>query len=402
MKTETWTLFPFLTMDYKAAEVWLNQKAAQGWQYTSKTTLWGYLFRLRRTERTDLRYCVDISGGKKDQDYRDFLNQAGWGWEGTVRGMDIFSSLPGADPVPIQTDAGLERQRFGRRYFWRTWLSELAVILLVMALIVWFYGYLISPTDLPLFFLSILSSWWDLLRLALLPIFLVSVLWELTALPLYYFRSRRDGLPDPDSRRAWRRGVAEFAVSMLIKLILILNLILSFLPDSEYRYSQSEREGLRDQPVITAEEVGLIYAGYAMDSVHTSTPLVNRWEYLELVDCDSTWSLFLYTRRYHCLWEGLAVRAAQALMEDDPFTPVDLGFDESWIFRPDPPDDYSILALREGRTTVRLEGPLDWTDESVRGILEEKFGETTGGHRSDRKALPARAVAKAGEPALSF
>ena len=55
MTEETWTLFPFLTMDYKAAEVWLNQKAAQGWQYTSKTTLWGYLFRLRRTERTELR-----------------------------------------------------------------------------------------------------------------------------------------------------------------------------------------------------------------------------------------------------------------------------------------------------------------------------------------------------------
>ena len=152
---------------------------------------------------------------------------------------------------------------------------------------------------------------------------------------------------------------------MLIMLTIILPLILSFLPDSEHTYTQSEREELRDQPVVTAEEVGLIYAGYAMDSVHTSTPLV---------DCDSTWSLFLYTRRYHCLWEGLAVQAAQALMEDDPFTPVDLGFDESWIFQPDPPDDYSILVLREGRTAVRLEGPLDWTDESVRGILEEKFG----------------------------
>lgn len=374
MTEEIWTLFPFLTMDYKAAEVWLNEKAAQGWQYTSDTTLWGYLLRLRRTERTDLRYCVDISGGKKDKDYRNFLNQAGWGCEGTVRGMDIFSSLPGAAPVPIQTDAGLERQRFGRRYFWSTWLSGLAVTLAAVLFLAGLYVSLVSPSDFPLFFLSMLSSWWDLLRLALLPIFLASILWELTALPLYYFRSRRDGLSAPDSRRAWRRGVAEFAVSMLIKLIIILNLILSFLPDSEYRYSQIEREGLRNQPVVTAEEVGLTYAGYAMDRTHTGTILADRWEYLELVDCDSTWSLFLSTTRYHCLWEGLAVQAAQALMEDAPFTPVDLGFDESWIFRPDPPDDYSILVLREGSTAVRLEGPLDWTDEAVRGILEEKFG----------------------------
>lgn len=374
MTEETWTLFPFLTMDYKAAEVWLNQKAAQGWQYTSKTTLWGYLFRLRRTERTDLRYCVDISGGKKDQDYRNFLNQAGWGWEGTVRHMDIFSSLPGTDPVPIQTDAGLERQRFGRRYFWRTWLGKLIFSLLAATLLALPHILLGDHPYYPRFLLNQLSSWRDLCQLPFFPLLLLSVLWELTALPLYYFRSRRDGLPDPDSRWAWRRGVTEFAVSMLIMLTIILPLILSFLPDSEHTYTQSEREELRDQPVVTAEEVGLIYAGYAMDSVHTGTPLVNRWEYLELVDCDSTWSLFLYTRRYHCLLEGLAVRAAQALMEDDPFTPVDLGFDESWIFRPDPHDDYSILVLREGRTAVRLEGPLDWTDESVRGILEEKFG----------------------------
>lgn len=374
MKEEKWALFPFLTMDYKAAEAWLNDQAAQGWQYTSKTTLWGYLLCFRRTMHTDLTYCVDIAGGKKDQDYRDFLNQAGWGWEGTIQGMDIFSSLSGAVPIPIQTDPDLERQRFGRRYFWNTWLAGLAATLLAIALLFWLLGDQMTPTDLSGLLLFMLSSWWGLIRLALLPILLVSILWELTALPLYYFRSRREGLTAPDPRRAWRRGVAEFTVSMLIKLIIILNLILSFFPSSEHSYTQSEREGLRDQPVVTAEEVGLIYAGSAMDSARTGTLLVDRWEYLELVDCDSTWSLFLSTTRYRCLWDGLASWTARTLMEDDPFTPVDLGFDESWIFRPDPPDDYSILVLRNGRTAVRLEGPLDWTDEAVRGILEEKFG----------------------------
>ncbi len=192
MKKENWVLFPFLPMDYKAAEVWLNQKAAQGWQYANETTLWGYLICLRRTERTDLRYCVDISGGTADQDYRDFLEQAGWVWEGTVRCMDLFSSLPGTErtdlrycvdisggtadqdyrdfleqagwvwegtvrcmdlfsslpdaaPVPIQTDADLERQRFGRRYFWRTWLTNLAVSLAAVALLVWLFGYQMPP-----------------------------------------------------------------------------------------------------------------------------------------------------------------------------------------------------------------------------------------------------------------
>ena len=374
MKTETWTLFPFLTMDYKAAEGWLNQKAAQGWQYTGETTLWGYLFRLRRTERTDLRYCVDISGGKKDQDYRDFLNQAGWGWEGAVRGMDIFSSLSGTDPIPIQTDAGLERQRFGRRYFWSTWLSELAVTLAAVLLLAWVYIRLGSLDDFPLFFLSLLTSWWDLFRLALLPIFLISILWELTALPLYYFRSRREGLPDPDPRRAWRRGVAEFAVSMLIKLMLILNFILYFLPGPQRTYLWDQREALREEPVVTAEDVGLTYSGHAVDLIHTGTALVERWEYEELAERTNALSGWLRTDLYRCCSEGMASWAAQALLEDAPFTPVDLGFDESWLCRPDEALGSYVLVLREGRTAVRLEGPLDWTGESVRGILEEKFG----------------------------
>ena len=196
--------------------------------------------------------------------------------------------------------------------------------------------------------------------------------------------------------------MAEFAVSMLIKLILILNLILSFSPGPERTYSWREREALRGEPVVMAEEVGLDYSGHAVDLTHTGTPLVERWEYQELAERNSAQSGWLSTDCYRCLSEGLSSWAARALMGDDPFAPVDLGFDESWLCRPDEALGSYVLVLREGRTAVRLEGPLDWTDESVRGILEEKFGETTGGHRSDRKALPARAVAKAGEPALSF
>ena len=376
MKKENWVLFPFLPMDYKAAEVWLNQKAAQGWQYANETTLWGYLICLRRTERTDLRYCVDISGGTADQDYRDFLEQAGWVWEGTVRCMDLFSSLPDAAPVPIQTDADLERQRFGRRYFWRTWLTNLAVSLAAVALLVWFFGYQMPPTDLPLFFLSLLSSWWGLFRLALLPILLVSILWELTALPLYYFRSRREGLPDADPKGAWRRGVAEFTVSMLVKLLLILNVLLSFLPGLEGAYDYQERETLRNEPLVMAEDVGLTYSSSGVDlGSHTGTILVERWDYRELAERINAQSGWLRTDLYRCCSKGLASWAAQALMEDDPFTPVALDFEESWICRPDPTDIYTVLVLREGKTALRLSGPVDWTAEEYRGILEELLNE---------------------------
>ncbi len=374
MKEEKWVLFPFLTMDYKAAEGWLNDQAAQGWQYTGDTTLWDYLLCLRRAERTDLRYCVDISGGKKDQDYRDFLAQAGWNWEGSIRGMDIFSSLPGAAPVPIQTDADLERQRFGRRYFWTTWLADLIVSLAAVALIVWLYGHLMAPASLSGLLLSMLSSWWGLFRLALLPVFLASILWELTALPLYYFRSRREGLPPADPLGAWRRGAAEFAVSMLIKLFLILNLIVTLLPGPERTYSWSEREDLRGEPVVMAEDIGLTYSGHAVDLTHTGTPLVERWEYRELAERTTDLSGWLLTDRYRCLSAGLASWATQALMEDGSFAPADLGFDESWVCQPDGVLGSYVLVLREENTVVRLEGPVDFTDPAVLAMVRARLG----------------------------
>ena len=34
-KTERWVLFPYLAMDYKAAEDWLNQQARAGWRVAS-------------------------------------------------------------------------------------------------------------------------------------------------------------------------------------------------------------------------------------------------------------------------------------------------------------------------------------------------------------------------------
>ncbi len=163
---------------------------------------------------------------------------------------------------------------------------------------------------------------------------------------------------------------------MLVKLLLILNVVLSFLPGLDGSYDYQERETLRNEPVVMAEDVGLTYSSSGVDlGSHTGTILVERWEYRELAERINAQSGWLRTDLYRCCSKGLASWAAQALMEDDPFTPVALGFEESWICQPDETLGSYVLVLREGKTALRLSGPVDWTAEEYRGILEELLNE---------------------------
>ena len=51
-------LFLYEEMDYKAAEDWLNRRAAAGWELDR---IWlNVLAWFRPSGRTDLRYCVDL------------------------------------------------------------------------------------------------------------------------------------------------------------------------------------------------------------------------------------------------------------------------------------------------------------------------------------------------------
>ncbi|MFQ8759527.1 MAG: DUF2812 domain-containing protein [Intestinimonas sp.] len=129
-KTERWVLFPYLAMDYKAAEDWLNQQARAGWRVAS-FDLRGWTVYLLPADRPDIRYCVDLSGEKarNQESYLALCHEAGWGLVETVRSMNVFCTLPGADPAPIQTDPGLERDRFERIYFWKSWLLLLFMLL---------------------------------------------------------------------------------------------------------------------------------------------------------------------------------------------------------------------------------------------------------------------------------
>jgi len=123
-----WTLFTFSRGDFKTLERYLNEQAERGWEL-EKT---GILARWKRTERTDLTYCVDLAKPRQDRnerkEYADFCREGGWDLAAFTGGMYIFKSRPGAELIPIQTDPELERKQYKKYYIRNTILS--VVILL--------------------------------------------------------------------------------------------------------------------------------------------------------------------------------------------------------------------------------------------------------------------------------
>lgn len=124
-----WTLFTFSRGDFKTLERYLNEQAEQGWEL-DKT---GILARWKRTERTDLCYCVDLAKPRQDReerlDYVEFCREGGWELTAFAGGMYIFKSLPGAELVPIHTDSELEKKQYNRYYICNTILSVLFLAL---------------------------------------------------------------------------------------------------------------------------------------------------------------------------------------------------------------------------------------------------------------------------------
>ena len=105
--------FGYLTVDCKAAQAYLDARAAEGWALAE---VWlGLVARFRRTDRTDLHYYVDIADpvAEDTPEHRARCREAGWERLYTVRYMNVYRSLPGAKTAPIHPEdaAALRRWR---------------------------------------------------------------------------------------------------------------------------------------------------------------------------------------------------------------------------------------------------------------------------------------------------
>ena len=124
-----WTLFTFSRGDFKAVERYLNEQAEKGWELERT----GILARWKRTERTDLTYCVDLAKPKQEheerQEYVELCRETGWELTAFSGGMYLFKSMPGARITPIHTDPDLEKKNYNQYYIRNTILGVLFLAL---------------------------------------------------------------------------------------------------------------------------------------------------------------------------------------------------------------------------------------------------------------------------------
>lgn len=382
-----WGLFPYKTIDYKAAQAWLEERGERGLRLAGIHGNWLARF---TQEDAPVSYFVDLDGGE-GEDYLSLCADAGWKHVGTVRRMLLFESRPGARPAPIQTDPEMEERRFGRKYLLRSLLESLAAVLLLAAMI----GFmaLLQLAGQPgrpqwtAFFLVNSTLAVGLMFLTLL----LAALWDVPATLIYWRRSRRAvargrEMPVPDPFWSRARGMTELLPALLGALcfVCITAELITGLVSLQQNYEQEPenmtRSEYRAYPVLMAEDMGLA-EGYSVNLQMNGSLLVPEFlQYSELSDTEGGIQ-YLLTRRYQCRWEWtarlllLAVRGEteHGLMipfaRDLTFSPAEPGVDEA-LSAP----GGTLLILRQGNTVVFVTGGgADLTAPDIFRLVRERL-----------------------------
>ena len=321
----------FAPMDCKVIQDWLDREAAKGWELERAGLL---LARFRRTGRTDLRCCVDLTG-RMDEDYLLFCDGAGWERVLGLNHLNIFKNKPGTDPAPIHTEPVLELEAFRRQHMG-------AELITLFNLPFWLMLIPLTLTG------QFHYEWYQLLCAGgVLPFLLAGVLllgcWTAYAVGQLRFwrRCRRAGRMEKTTLGgARRRALLQLGGGALLFVLGLLALC-----------APGKRSPLGERAVVH----------------HFGAPP------------------HYYCEVYRFAWEGLAERAAQAMAEEertgprlgpeyahyhDPvpgLAPAELGFDRAWVGY----DGHrgTCLVLRQGAAAVRLEGDFDPEDPAVLAAL---------------------------------
>lgn len=358
--------FPYDAMNYKAGQDYLDRKAAKELELCH--IYLGCIARFEPAEKP--RHFVDLDirqfmDEEPDQDYIQLCADAGWEHIQTLRGMFLFRAAEGRDPAPIQTDAGLEWERFWKKYARKNIITSLLVLLASVGLLALVFSLTPGPGRS---LTSVVTSNGALLYLVSLILGLVSILMSFITTPLYLFRCRRSGQVETPGRIArlqdtlfqLYRPLYLFAACVAFAEILGAGTTVNLGLSSFNHEATATVEACREWPVVLASDLGLPDSGDSRHLDGRRSLLAEVLNYSELTDGEEPAAplYILTTERYDCAFESLArlvfdLRADETRKgaflwgelewEEAP----GLGFEESYVCR-----DGDYLLLRQGKVVA--------------------------------------------------
>lgn len=381
--------FPYSAMNYKAGQAYLERMEPQGWRlrhvYLSCIALFERAERPRHFVDLDIRQFLSE---EPDQDYLQLCADAGWEHIQTLRGMLLFRAAEGADPAPIQSDTGMEWERFWKRYARKNIITSLLVLLAAAGLLA-LVSSLTSGPGKSLTAVVISSS--ALLYLVSLVLGLVSIFMSFVTTPLYLFRCRRSGQVETPGRIALLQDTLFqlYRPFYLIAACVALAEILGMGTTVDLGWSSingeytATVEACREYPVVLASDLGLRDSEDSRYLDGHRTLLAEFLSYREITEGDGPEApiYILTTERYDCAFEPLArlvfdLRANETRNgaflwgELDWVDAPGLGFEESYSCR-----EGSYLLLRQGNV-VSLVGcsDLDLTTPELLEVIRDRLG----------------------------
>lgn len=363
--------FPYLSVDYKAAEERLNELGAQGWRLTdSMNSLYTFSLPLFLRESGPLRYCVVLARPYPGREaYLDLCAEAGWQLVCNRDGLDFFVSAPGERPVPLETDPVLERQKALRRFL----RNAALYLLLALGLLALLIGPFLQMRhfNLPISMLVDGRLTGSLSRV------LLTVVWVgwLVGVALFYWqRCRRAGEPPvPAQRWARMRATVYQALWGLLLLLYVVDFIALGGEMWRYRHEGWPEEDPRSAPVVMGVDLG------ADPALREDGYVSREGSFLSSAVTYRDTAYDVYSERYEGRWVWTARLAERILLWQEgtgrtghyqsrafhgplDFAPAELGFDAAWIAQG---EGYNTLILRQGNITACIEGPADLTDPDI-------------------------------------
>lgn len=364
-----YTLCLLEAVDYKTAQRWLDDMAGQGWELEHCNRIFASF---RKVEERKVRHFADLSVGWEDQeDYLQLCADAGWERVSKVNGMDLFRALPGREVTPLQSDKGLE----GQRYFRKKLVVEFLVYILAFLMLAVFLPWALSAQKD--WSISLITSAAAQVTAVGVGLFALHLIWTLGHYTALLFRYRREDAVPRCALPLCRARVALYWVSWCLYLVGMV-----FLPLGELFFTQQVSVGLEaptdtqwsvveEAPVPTLERLGGEDADTFVLSLHkTQSFLVEGWDYAQCAGEDALWC-----ERYTCINEKVAVWLSHALLNERmergqngygvlAFTACPLtGTDESWVAR-----EETFVLIRKGREVAFV----GWrTGENTEAITRE-------------------------------